>query len=33
MRSWLIHAIAHASEHAGQAELTRDLYNATRGST
>jgi hypothetical protein len=33
MRSWLIHAIAHASEHAGHAELTRDLYNATRGST
>ena len=33
MRSWLIHAIAHASEHAGQAELTRDLYNAKKGNT
>ena len=33
MRSWLIHAIAHAAEHAGQAELTRDLYIARRGST
>lgn len=32
MRSWLIHAIAHAAEHAGQAELTRDLYVANRGS-
>jgi uncharacterized damage-inducible protein DinB len=31
MRSWLIHAIAHAAEHAGQAELTRDLYAATKG--
>jgi uncharacterized damage-inducible protein DinB len=28
MRSWLIHAIAHAAEHAGQAELTRDLWLA-----
>jgi uncharacterized damage-inducible protein DinB len=33
MRSWLIHAVAHAAEHAGQAELTRDLYVAIRGKT
>jgi uncharacterized damage-inducible protein DinB len=33
MRSWLIHAVAHAAEHAGQAELTRDLYVAMRRST
>ena len=33
MRSWLIHAIAHASEHAGQAELTRDLYVARNPKT
>lgn len=32
-RDMLIHAVAHASEHAGQAELTRDLYIAKRGST
>ncbi len=32
MRSWLIHAIAHTAEHAGQAELTRDLYIATKAS-
>jgi uncharacterized damage-inducible protein DinB len=31
MRSWLIHAVAHAAEHAGQTELTRDLYVAQRG--
>ncbi len=30
-RDMLVHAVAHASEHAGQAELTRDLYRA-RGS-
>ncbi len=28
MRAWLIHAVAHAAEHAGQAELTRDLWRA-----
>ncbi len=28
MRDWLIHAVAHAAEHAGQAELTRDLWRA-----
>jgi uncharacterized damage-inducible protein DinB len=27
-RDMLVHAVAHASEHAGQAELTRDLYRA-----
>ncbi|TMF81596.1 MAG: DinB family protein [Chloroflexi bacterium] len=32
-RDLLVHAVAHASEHAGQAELTRDLYIAKRGST
>lgn len=31
MRAWLFHAVAHAAEHAGQAELTRDLWRA-RGS-
>ena len=29
-RDWLVHAIAHAAEHAGQAELTRDLFRAPR---
>ena len=28
VRDMLVHAVAHASEHAGQAELTRDLYRA-----
>ena len=28
VRDMLAHAVAHASEHAGQAELTRDLYRA-----
>ena len=28
VRDWLVHAVAHASEHAGQAELTRDLWRA-----
>jgi uncharacterized damage-inducible protein DinB len=32
-RDLLVHAVAHAAEHAGQAELTRDLYVAKRGST
>jgi hypothetical protein len=32
VRDLLVHAVAHASEHAGQAELTRDLYVAKRGS-
>jgi|SRR6267378_549701 len=32
-RDLLVHAVAHASEHAGQAELTRDLYIARRGHT
>jgi uncharacterized damage-inducible protein DinB len=27
---WLIHAVAHAAEHAGQMELTRDLWRATQ---
>ncbi len=27
-RDMLIHAVAHAAEHAGQAELTRDLWLA-----
>lgn len=27
-REMLVHAVAHASEHAGQAELTRDLCRA-----
>lgn len=27
----LVHAVAHAAEHAGQAELTRDLYIAGKG--
>ena len=28
-RAMLIHAVAHAAEHAGQAELTRDLAKRT----
>lgn len=32
-RDTLVHAIAHTAEHAGHAELTRDLYVAKRGST
>jgi len=28
VRDWLVHAVAHAAEHAGQAELTRDLWLA-----
>jgi len=27
-RDVLVHAVAHAAEHAGQAELTRDLWRA-----
>jgi len=27
-RDYLVHAIAHAAEHAGQAELTRDLWRS-----
>ena len=27
---WLVHAVAHAAEHAGQMELTRDLWLATK---
>ncbi len=27
-RDWLIHATCHAAEHAGQAELTRDMAKA-----
>ena len=27
---WLVHAVAHAAEHAGQMELTRDLWRATQ---
>jgi uncharacterized damage-inducible protein DinB len=30
VRDALIHAIAHAAEHAGQAELTRDLWRARK---
>lgn len=33
VRDTLVHAIAHTAEHAGHAELTRDLYIAMRGST
>jgi hypothetical protein len=29
VQAMLVHAIAHASEHAGQAELTRDLIAAS----
>lgn len=31
VRDTLVHAIAHTAEHAGHAELTRDLYLANRG--
>jgi hypothetical protein len=31
VRDSLVHAIAHTAEHVGQAQLTRDLYLATRG--
>ncbi len=31
VRDTLVHAIAHTAEHAGHAELTRDLYVANRG--
>lgn len=30
VQAMIVHAIAHASEHAGQAELTRDLLLARR---
>lgn len=30
-RDDLVHAVAHAAEHAGQAELTRDLWRSSRG--
>ena len=33
VRDTLVHSIAHTAEHAGHAELTRDLYIAKRGST
>jgi hypothetical protein len=33
VRDSLVHAISHTAEHAGHAQLTRDLYNAKRGST
>jgi uncharacterized damage-inducible protein DinB len=33
VRDSLVHAISHTAEHVGQAQLTRDLYKATRGST
>jgi hypothetical protein len=32
-RDSLLHAVSHTAEHAGHAQLTRDLYNARRGST
>ena len=31
VRDTLVHSIAHTAEHAGHAELTRDLYVANRG--
>jgi uncharacterized damage-inducible protein DinB len=31
VRVTLLHSIAHTAEHAGHAELTRDLYVAMRG--
>jgi hypothetical protein len=31
VRDLLLHAVAHAPEHAARAELTRDLYIAKRG--
>ena len=33
VRDTLVNSIAHTAEHAGHAELTRDLYIAKRGST
>ena len=30
VRDWLLQALAHAAEHAGHAELTRDLVRARR---
>jgi hypothetical protein len=33
VRDTLVNSIAHTAEHAGHAELTRDLYVAQRGST
>lgn len=33
VRDALMNSIAHTAEHAGHAELTRDLYAAKRGST
>jgi hypothetical protein len=32
IRDTLINSIAHTAEHAGHAELTRDLFLAKRGS-
>ena len=32
VRDSLLHAISHTAEHAGHAQLTRDLYKAKRGS-
>jgi hypothetical protein len=32
VRDRLIHSVAHTVEHVGHAQLTRDLYNARRGS-
>jgi hypothetical protein len=31
VRDTLVHSIAHTAEHAGHAELTRDLYVAKKG--
>jgi uncharacterized damage-inducible protein DinB len=33
VRDSLLHAVSHTAEHAGHAQLTRDQYNARRGST
>ena len=33
VRDRLIHSISHTAEHVGHAQMTRDLYNARRGST
>lgn len=33
VRDSLVHAVSHTAEHAGHAQLTRDLYVAKRGST
>jgi len=33
VRDRLIHSVSHTAEHVGHAQLTRDLYNARRGST